>query len=205
MTDKKIEILSNFIELLQFEPWTQQTLANAAKQAGLEDGYISVVYPGGIEEFTAEFVALCNEQAFASAQQNGFEKLRTTQKVEELIYQRICAYHSTLGNLAAVRKFAAYSTNPAHLPASLRNIYDFSSEVWYSLGDKSTDISYYTKRISLGSIYTKSMVYSLSDKSDNLLETKKFIQKSIDALMKINKLKQKVKDIISYLPINKRA
>jgi ubiquinone biosynthesis protein COQ9 len=202
---KKLEILNKFIELLQFDSWGKQTLEKAAAEAGMEPTYISVIFPGGIEEFTAEFVNLCNEEAFTKADQNGFDKLRTTQKVEELIYQRIKTYHDKLGNLEAVKKFAAYSANPLHLPDSLKNIYSFSSDVWYRIGDRSTDFSFYTKRLSLSTIYTKSMLYSLSDKSNNLELTRKFIQKSIDGLMKINKLKQKMKDIINYTPFNKRA
>jgi ubiquinone biosynthesis protein COQ9 len=205
MTESKQKIAKKFIDLLQFEGWNQNTLEKAAKEAGFETGYVNIIYPGGISEWTAEFVHSCDDDAFTKAKEAGLDKLRTTQKVEEIIYQRIKQYHFKLGNLEAVKKFAAYSSNPLNLAGSLRNIYDFSSQTWYEIGDKSTDFSYYTKRLSLGAIYTKSMLYSLSDKSDNLEGTKKFIQKSIDGLMKINKLKQKMKDIISYIPINKRA
>lgn len=199
--ERKQELRQKFIESLDFEGWSQQALEKAAKDIGLEPGYLGVMYPGGIAEFTNEFVDECNNTAFNKTKNEDFKKLRTTQKVEELIYQRIATYHRELGDLNRLRKFAGYSANPAHVAGSARNIYDFASDVWYSLNDKSTDISYYTKRLSLSAIYTKSMLYSLGDKSDNLQQTRKFIQKSIDGLMKINKLKQKLNDFISYSPL----
>lgn len=195
MTENKAKITEKFIDLLQFEGWNQHTLEKAVIEAGLEKNYATVIYPGKIVEFTAEFVGICNREALEKAVESGLDKLRITQKAEEIIYQRIKSYHFKLKNLEGVKKFAAYSANPANIPASLRNIYEFSSDTWYIMGDKSTDFSYYTKRLSLSAIYTKSMLYSLSDKSDNLQQTKIFIQKSIDGLMKINKLKSRIKDL----------
>jgi ubiquinone biosynthesis protein COQ9 len=196
--ENKQKIISKFIELLQFEGWSNNTLEKAAKECGFDSGYLSIIYPGGISEFTNEFITECNDAALKVALDDNFAKLRTTQKVEEIIYRRIGTYHNVLGSIDNVRKFVGYCGNPVNVPGSLRNIYSFSSDVWYLLGDKSTDFNYYTKRISLSAIYTKCMLYSLSDKSDNLTQTKKYIQKSIDGLMKINKLKQKVNDILNY-------
>ncbi len=196
--EQKDKIREQFIGLLAFEGWSQQALEKAVKNCGFEQSYADIIYPGKIAEFTNEFIEECNSQALRTALNDDFKKLRTTQKVEEIIFQRINAYHSKLVTIDNVRKFTGYCTNPAHLARSFRNIYEFSSDVWYLLGDKSTDFSYYTKRASLSAIYTKSMLYSLSDKSDNLSQTRKFIQKSIDGLMKINKLKQKIGDIVNY-------
>jgi len=39
----------------------------------------------------------------------------------------------------------------------------------------------------------------MSDKSENLQQSRKFIQKSIDGLMKINRLKNKLKDLKSFI------
>jgi len=202
--EHKQAINEKFMELLQFEPWNQATLEKACGEAGFNPDYIDVVYPGKIEEFTKEFVQGCNSQAFLKAKEN-WAALKTTKKVEEIIFQRICQYHFKLKNLEGLKKFLSYSATPSHIHASLKNIYDFSSEVWYELGDRSVDISYYTKRLSLSAIYSKSMLYSLSDKSDNLHQTREFIQKSIDGLMKINKLKQKVNEIINIIPFKFRA
>lgn len=199
--ENKQKLISKFIELLQFESWGNSTLEKAAKECGFDSGFLQVLYPGGISEFTNEFVEECNKAALRTALNDGFDKLRTTQKVEEIIYKRIGTYHNVLEGTEAVRKFVGYCANPVNIPHSLHNIYDFSSDVWYLLGDKSTDFNYYTKRLSLSAIYTKCMLYSLSDKSDNLTQTKKYIQKSIDGLMKINKLKQKANDILKYNPL----
>ncbi len=195
--EQKEQITNKFIELLVFEGWNQSTLEKACAECGIEKGYCDIIYPGRIAEFTGEFVKQCNDEALGKAREAGFEKLRTTQKVEEIIYQRIRSYHTKLGSLEALKKFIGYCLTPANLASSAHNIYDFSSEVWYTLGDRSTDFSYYTKRISLSGIYAKCMVYSMSDKSDNLQQTKRYIQKSIDGLMKINKLKLKIKDLTS--------
>jgi len=195
-------ITEKFIELLPFEGWNSQALEKSTKECGFESSYMNVIYAGGIIEFTNDFIMNCNNLALEKAKEAGLGKLRTTQKVEEIIFQRILTYNIVLGGVDNVRKFAGYCATPLNMPASLRNIYGFSGDVWDLLGDKSTDISYYTKRLSLSAIYTKSFLYSLSDKSNKLEQTRKFIQKSIDGLMKINKLKQKINDFISYSKLN---
>jgi ubiquinone biosynthesis protein COQ9 len=191
---EKAEILKKFIESLVFEGWNQQTLEKSIESAGLDKSQLAILYPGGIAEFTQEFIDGCNKQALEISAEPSFTKLKTQEKVRELIFSRIKTYHFKLQNLEALKKFMAYNVKPFQLGESLKNIYDFSSDVWYTIGDKSTDFSFYTKRLSLSMIYSKSMLYSLNDKSENLHSTQKFIQNSIDGLMKINKLKSKIKN-----------
>lgn len=205
-SEYKQKVTEKFINLLAFEPWSNETLEKACEEAGFDKAFTFALYPGKIAEFTHEFVQQCNENAFAQAKAvANFQGLKIGQKVEEIIYARILQYHTRLKNFESLKKFIGYSANPKNIGASLGNIYEFANDVWYEIGDKSTDISYYTRRLSLSAIYSKCMLYSLSDKSDNLTQTKKFIQKSIDALLKINKLKQKVNEIINNMPFKFKA
>lgn len=192
--ENKAEITNKFIESLLFEGWSQKTLEKAIEAAGVDKNQMAILYPGGIAEFTQEFIDECNKQALQIAAEPSFIKLKTQEKVRELIFARIKTYHFKLQNLEALKKFMAFNVKPFQVGDSLKNIYDFSSDVWYAIGDKSTDFSFYTKRLSLSLIYSKSMLYSLNDKSENLQSTQKFIQNSIDGLMKINKLKAKIKN-----------
>ncbi len=200
MLELKPKITNNFIDLLASEPWSQGTLEKAAKQAGIDAVQAEILYPGKLAEFTNDFIIACNEAGFAAAREQLKPTDKIREKIEEIIFQRIKIYHMRLKSLEALRKFFGYAVNPANIGSSIKNIYEFSSEAWYEIGDRSTDFSYYTKRLSLSAIYSKSVLYSLTDKNNNLEATRKFIKKSIDALMKINKLKQKAKELKSYLP-----
>ena len=44
-------------------------------------------------------------------------------------------------------------------------LWDYSSEVWYRCGDKSTDYNYYSKRILFNSAYAATELFMLTDKS----------------------------------------
>lgn len=186
---EKSLLREKFIENLPFEGWSASTLERASRELGFPKGYSEVLYPAGFKEFSKEFADICNKEAIRKAKENGLDTMRVSQKAEELIYQKIKLYHAKLRTKEGFKKLISYSVFPTSAVTTVRNIFSFSSEAWYEMGDRSTDFSYYTRRASFSAIYTKAALYSLDDDSQNLDKTRNYIKKSIDGLMKFHKLK----------------
>ncbi len=186
---EKSLLREKFIENLPFEGWNASTLERASRELGFPKGYSDILYPAGFREFSKEFADICNKEAIKKAKDAGLNGMKTAQKAEELIYQKVRIYHTKLRTKEAFKKLISYSIFPNSAVTTVRNIFSFSSEAWYEMGDTSTDFSYYTRRASFSAIYSKAALYSLDDDSLNLEKTRNYIKKSIDGLMKFHKLK----------------
>ena len=66
-------------------------------------------------------------------------------------------------------------------------VYKISSNIWYDIGDESTDFNYYSKRLILYNIIKNSLFYWR--KSQNLEQTLSFTERQIYFFGKIGKLK----------------
>ena len=61
--------------------------------------------------------------------------------------------------------------------------------MWYAAGDTSTDFNFYTKRATLAGVYSSTLLYWLNDRSPGSEATWGFLDRRIDDVMKIEKLK----------------
>lgn len=199
----KQKLLEKFIENLSFDGWTKQNIERSCselaaqaiehQQETYKQNYHKILFPDGLDSLTAYFVEYNNKNFTATINIQQVQQLRFTERVIFLTHARILHYHTVLGGAEGFKKFIAYCST-ANILNSIANIFKTADEIWYITGDTSTDFNYYTKRLSLSFIYTSSVVYSISDVSENLSETKKFIESRVADILKINKLKQSVKN-----------
>lgn len=198
----KRKIIFKFIHNSAFDGWNDECLAKSCKELELEPDYHEILFPGGIKEITQLLSDTCNNMAFDSLDKKKLKDMRISEKVEEIIFQKIVTYHDFFENNEALKKFIAYGTQIDNIGNSAKNIFSFSNDVWRLIGDNSTDFSYYTKRLSLSQIYVNTLIYSLTDeksanKEEPFEKTRNFLKRNIDGLMKFHKLKAKIKN---YLP-----
>ena len=58
-------------------------------------------------------------------------------------------------------------------------LWDYSSQVWYKAGDKSTDYNHYTKRILFNTVYASTELFMLTDKSKDFNATWEFLDRRL--------------------------
>lgn len=195
MHDKRDDIISEFIRNLPFEGWNERNLLTSAKNINIDAGELKMLFPGDLEEFTIYFAETAEELFKKRAKENINEEDGLKKKAKELMILKLRVYHEIFGDKEGFKKFISYFFNPMNVASGLKGIYSFANDSWYLMGDKSTDFSFYTKRVSFGSIYSKAAIYAINDDSENLQDTEKFIERRIDDLMKLGKLKQKFNNL----------
>ena len=77
----------------------------------------------------------------------------------------------------------------------IRDSYRTCNSIWRIAGDKSTDFSFYTRRISLAAVYTSTLLFWLNDKSNNSIETELFLDRRLKDISKISSLKRPLSDL----------
>lgn len=85
---------------------------------------------------------------------------------------------------------------PTNIPLSLSELHSLSSDILYLAGDASVDSSWYTKRLSLSTIYASAEVMMVKDRSPNFAATENFVGRRFEDSQAIG---QKLSDVKSYM------
>jgi ubiquinone biosynthesis protein COQ9 len=169
-----------------FDGWTQAAVDSAAQQLGIDvlqarlamgksqtgmiDAYIQGVDRGLDAWFTPERLAA----------------LKIREKIRALVWRRL---EIMAPAREAVRRALAILAMPQNVPLALRISWRTADHMWRIAGDISTDFNHYTKRMTLGAVYGSTLLVWLNDDSEGWQETAAFLDRRIDDVMKIEKLK----------------
>ena len=148
----------------------QARLAISKDQAGKIDLYIRGVDRALEEWFTPERL----------------EGLKIREKIRAIVWKRFVIMEPAR---EAVRSALSILAMPQNVPTALRTGWRSADVMWRIAGDTSTDYNHYTKRIMLGGVYGSTLLVWLDDQSEGWAETASFLDRRIEDVMKIEKLK----------------
>jgi ubiquinone biosynthesis protein COQ9 len=74
---------------------------------------------------------------------------------------------------------------PRYIPPAMTELARLSDEIWFLAGDTSVDTSWYTKRATLAAIYSSTELFMTTDKSEDYIETEKFLDRRLKENRKI--------------------
>jgi ubiquinone biosynthesis protein COQ9 len=114
------------------------------------------------------------------------EKLKIREKIRALVWRRL---EIMAPAREAVRRALAILAMPQNVPQALRTSWRTADLMWRIAGDTATDFNHYTKRMTLGAVYASTLLVWLNDESEGWSETSAFLDRRIDDVMKIEKLK----------------
>ena len=89
---------------------------------------------------------------------------------------------------------------PQNAPLGMRLLYDTVDQIWWGVGDSSTDFSFYTKRASLAAIQAATTLYWLDDRSPGCAETWAFIERRLADLHRLTGLRERVQAAAERMP-----
>ena len=169
-----------------FDGWTRQAVDSAAGQLGVDPVQARLAFPktqAGMIDCYIEEVDRALEAWFTPKR---LEKMKIREKIRALIWHRL----ETMGPaLEAIRRALAILAMPQNVPQALRTGWRTADLMWRIAGDTSTDFNHYTKRMTLGAVYGSTLLVWLDDQSEGWTETAAFLDRRIDNVMKIEKLK----------------
>ncbi|CCG81831.1 Putative uncharacterized protein [Taphrina deformans PYCC 5710] len=98
-------------------------------------------------------------------------------KIRHLCYQRLRANQPYIDHW---QDALAVMSMPANVPASLQELHDLSDEMWHLVDDQSADMAWYTKRMSLSTVYASTDMFMTQDKSENFQNTWEFLDRRLN-------------------------
>lgn len=204
-TETKQKILSQFLELVEFDGWSEETLKKAIRNSNIDDKFQNLIFENGCLDLIKFYIDQQNIKSAKLIEKiSDFKNLKIRDKIRNSLYLR---FEVELENKIILQRlvnfyldpnnFLSIKHGPKPLLQSFKSCYKIADFIWYNIGDKSTDFNFYTKRITLSKIILRSLFVFLKDDSNNFERTKNFIDNQIEKVMNFEKRKAKIKDMSS--------
>lgn len=206
MTKKKQEktpdelresILAAMMNHVPFDGWSQKSIESTAKDLSIEAGIIDLAFPGGVLDMIDLHAQQCDLEMLEKAKVVDFSKLKIREKITQLVKLRIEADFPYKEQVNRTVSFLALPGNHVH---SVKMLYRTVDLMWKAISDQSTDFNFYTKRMTLGAVYSSTFLYWLGDESENAEETWEFLDRRIENVMQFEKAKASCKNKDFKLP-----
>lgn len=190
---------------IAFEGWSPAALHAAYADAGLTAEEGTLLFPGGTGEIIGYWSDWADRQMLELAQRPDFASLRMRDRIATLMRARIEINGPWRESL---RRTLSYMALPSQAGMALSCTWRTLNAIWYACGDTATDLGFYSKRLTLGSVYAAAVLYWLDDASEDFTDTWAFLDRRIDDVMRMPKLSGRFRDalagVLSPLPLRRR-
>jgi ubiquinone biosynthesis protein COQ9 len=183
-------LLASILPNVEFDGWSSGAFEQAVIDSGVDISLVHQIAPRGAIDLAVAFHKKGDELMMLGYKQENFTELKYSEKVMQLIKLRIQASNTHKG---AVRKGMSLFALPQNINEGGQLIWKTSDKIWNTLGDKSTDSNWYTKRTTLSAVYSATVLFWLCDDSDEAIDTWNFLNRRIQNVMEIEKAKAKIK------------
>ncbi|MCH2078530.1 MAG: COQ9 family protein [Rhodobacteraceae bacterium] len=188
MSDPKTQLLEAAIDHVVFDGWSKTTFKAAIEDSGVDPAIARGVCPRGAVDLAVAFHKAGDEAMIAAIEGLDMSELRYSEKVARLVRLRF----EVIPDKEAVRRAATLFSLPQYGAEGSKLIWGTADEIWNALGDTSDDLNWYSKRAILSGVYYSTLLYWLGDDSLDGQATWDFLDRRIDDVMLIEKVKGKV-------------
>lgn len=178
---------------IPFDGWSMRALTHGAADAGYAKTDVIRVFPSGAMQAVDAFFALSDDEMKTTLGRYHLETMKVRAKITLAVKLRI-EIHG--GHKEALRRAVALYMLPFNLLRASHSLYRTVDSIWHAIGDTSTDFNFYSKRATLAGVYASTLHHWLSDESAGTQATWDFLDRRIEDVMQIEKLKQKIRQII---------
>jgi ubiquinone biosynthesis protein COQ9 len=172
-----------------FDGWSPATFNAAIKDSGLDPALARAVCPRGAVDLAVAYHRRGDAKMLEGLAQADLSELRFRDRIAKAVRLRLEA-----GDREAIRRGSTLFALPHHAPEGAGLLWETCDKIWTALGDTSDDVNWYSKRATLSGVYSATLLYWLGDTSEGHQATWSFLDRRIDDVMQIEKLKAQVRD-----------
>lgn len=184
MTPDRDRLLDAALSHVPFEGMNERALIAGARDIGMAADLARVHFPDAGAGLAAAYHRR-GDARLAEAMAGGQPAQgRLRDRIAAALWQRLA-----LSDPELVRAGAATLALPQNAALGARLVWETADTIWTGLGDRSEDVSWWTKRATLASVWGAVVLYWLGDASEGRIDTRAFIDRRIEDVMRIEKLK----------------
>ena len=189
MTDPATDrILDAALSHVPFDGWSEATLNAAALDAGVGTDLAQALFPRAGLDLALAYHRRGDARMRIALSERDLTPLRFRDRVALAVRLRL-----EDADREAVRRAAALMALPQNAPEAARALWATADAIWTALGDTSQDGNWYSKRAILSGVYSAVVLYWLGDDSDGAADTRAFLDRRIDDVMRFEETKARIK------------
>lgn len=185
----KAELLDAALMHVPFDGWSETTFQEAIRETGMDRTVARAVCPRGAVDLAVEFHRLGDEKMLERIAETDMSGLKFREKVATAVRLRL----EVVDEKEVVRRGATLFALPMYAADGAKLVWGTCDKIWTALGDTSTDYNWYTKRATLSGVYSSTVLYWLGDDSPDHMATWAFLDRRIENVMQIEKVKAKAR------------
>ena len=196
MTDPKTEtapaekLLEAALNHVPFDGWTEPTYRAAVADSGIDPVVARGLYPRGAVDMALAYHRQGDAEMVRRLEQTDLSAMRFRDRIATAVRLRLEAVEDR----EAVRRGTTLFSLPIYAADGAKAIWGTADLIWTTLGDSSDDVNWYTKRATLSGVYGSVVLFWLGDESPGHQATWDFLDRRIDDVMQIEKIKAQMRD-----------
>ncbi len=192
----RTSILEAVLARVPFGGWIWSTVEAATADAGFDAPMARRCFPRGVSQVIEFFVADADRRMIEELDRRNLAAMKVRERIATAVRVRL---EQNARHRDAIRRALALQTTPQHGPAAIGGMARTVDLMWRAAGDSATDFNWYTKRALLAAVYGSTVLYWLDDTSPGFEATWAFLDRRIENVMQIQKLRGQIDRSVARL------
>ena len=169
-----------------FDGWGDGARDAAADAAGIDRDVAAIAFTGGSVGLIDAWFAAIDAAMLDRLPADALAAMKIRQRITALVEARLALLAPHRESLRRARAILAL---PQHVARATKLGWRSVDAIWAAAGDTATDYNHYTKRTILLAVYAATITVFLDDESEGYADTRAFLARRIDGIMRFEKAK----------------
>ena len=190
-TSRRDRLIEAALDHVPFDGWSATALNAGARDIGLDAASARELFPRGVSQAIAHFSGMADRHMATALAETDLNELRIHERVALAVETRLEFLEP---HREAVHRGLTWLAVPHNTPLGARLLYRTVDDIWYAVGDRSADFSFYTKRGLLAGVVGSTTLFWLNDRSEDCAETRAFLERRLGDVMKIHGARKRLEE-----------
>ena len=187
LVDERDAVIEALLPRIAMDGWTPSALRGAAEAALGDPGAATDLFPRGIASAIEAWADRSDRRMAAQAAAEDVAALRTPARIRRLVAIRL---EQAAPHREALRRALGLLALPWNAATAARITARTVDAMWNAAGDRSEDLSWYTRRATLAGVYGSTLAYWLREPAD-LAATMDFLDRRLGDVARIGQAKRR--------------
>jgi ubiquinone biosynthesis protein COQ9 len=169
-----------------FDGWSEEAVVTAAGMLGIDPDVAALAFPDGAVDMIDAWFAEIDREMLAALPPERLGTMKIRERIATLVETRL---ELLAPNRESLRRALAMLALPQNIARGAKLGWRAADRMWRAAGDAATDYNHYTKRGMLAAIYGATVTVFLDDESEGFADTRGFLARRIEGIMRFEKTK----------------
>ena len=180
-----------------FDGWSDAAVHAAADEMGVDRDVAMLAFKGKTIDMIDAWVEGIDLELARRLPAEKLNAMKIRDRITALVATRL---EIMAPDRESLRRALAIMAMPQNLAKAARIGWRSADRMWRLAGDTATDLNHYTKRLTLSAVYGSTLSVFVNDDSESFADTRAFLDRRIDNVMQIEKVKYQAKQRKEYTP-----